>query len=55
MAEGLTNSEIGQMVHLAEKTIRNRVCTIMGKLHVPRRTKLAAMYTDHLGRKKKSV
>ena len=55
VAEGMTNREIGRKVHLAEKTIRNRVSLIMDKLHVPRRSKLAALYTEHLGRKKNLV
>jgi len=54
VAEGMTNSEIGQHVHLAEKTIRNRISLIMGKLDVPRRSKLAALYTEKLGLKKKA-
>lgn len=53
VAEGLTNGEIGRRVHLAEKTIRNRVSLIMDKLHVPRRSKLAALYTENLARKKR--
>lgn len=54
VAEGLTNIEIGCRVHLAEKTIRNRISLIMDKLHVARRSKLAALYTEYLGRNKKS-
>jgi two-component system response regulator DevR len=53
VAEGLTNGEIGRKIHLAEKTIRNRVSSIMGKLYVSRRSKLAALYTESLTRKKK--
>jgi len=45
IAEGLTNREIGVRLHLAEKTIRNRVSLILDKLHVTRRAKLAALYT----------
>jgi len=45
IAEGLTNREIGLRLHLAEKTIRNRVSLILDKLQVPRRSKLAALYT----------
>ncbi len=54
VAEGMTNGEIGREVHLAEKTIRNRVSLIMDKLHVSRRAKLAALYADNVARKKKS-
>lgn len=53
VAEGLTNIEIGRKVHLAEKTIRNRISLIMDKLHVSRRSKLAALYTEDLARRKK--
>lgn len=53
VAEGMTNSEIGRKVHLAEKTIRNRISLIMDKLHVSRRSKLAALYTEDIARKKK--
>jgi len=55
VAEGLTNREIGRKVHLAEKTIRNRVSLIMDKLHVPRRSKLAALYAENLASKRVST
>jgi DNA-binding NarL/FixJ family response regulator len=45
IAEGLTNREIGKRVHLAEKTIRNRISIIMDKLQVTRRSKIAALFT----------
>jgi DNA-binding NarL/FixJ family response regulator len=54
VAEGMTNSEIGRKVHLAEKTVRNRVSLIMDKLHVSRRAKLAAIYADTVARTKKT-
>lgn len=53
VAEGMTNGEIGRKVHLAEKTIRNRVSLIMDKLHVSRRAKLAALYANHVTRNRK--
>lgn len=55
VAEGLTNIEIGRKVHLAEKTIRNRISLIMDKLHVARRSKLAALYTEDLSRRRKGA
>ncbi len=55
VAEGLTNGEIARTVHLAEKTIRNRISLIMDKLHAPRRSKLAALYAENLARKKRSM
>jgi two-component system response regulator DevR len=45
IAEGLTNREIGKRLHLAEKTIRNRISLMMNKLQVTRRAKIAALYT----------
>jgi two-component system response regulator DevR len=45
IAEGLTNREIGKRLHLAEKTIRNRISLIMDKLQVTRRAKIATLYT----------
>ncbi|MEI6564095.1 MAG: response regulator transcription factor [bacterium] len=50
VADGLTNREIGKQIHLAEKTIRNRVSLIMDKIHISRRSKLAALYTENLTR-----
>lgn len=55
VAEGMTNGEIGQKVHLAEKTIRNRISLIMDKLHISRRSKLAALYIEKLSRKNASI
>jgi two-component system, NarL family, response regulator DevR len=55
IAEGLTNREIGNRVHLAEKTIRNRISIIMDKLQVTRRSKIAALFTqnaERIGEKK---
>ncbi len=42
IAEGLTNRAIGQRLHLAEKTIRNYVSTVLDKLEVARRAEAAA-------------
>jgi two-component system, NarL family, response regulator DevR len=50
IAEGLTNREIGKRLHLAEKTIRNRISLMMDKLQVTRRAKIAALYTRNLDR-----
>lgn len=43
IAEGLTNRQIGQRVHLAEKTVKNHVTSLMAKLGVRHRTQ-AALY-----------
>lgn len=44
IAEGHTNRQIGQQLHLAEKTIRNRISLILDKLQVPRRSCIASLY-----------
>ncbi len=48
VAEGKTNREIGQALGLAEKTIKNYVSTILGKLQLRRRTE-AAVYVARQG------
>jgi len=42
VAEGLTNREIGERLHLAEKTVKNYVSNILMKLGLLRRTQVAA-------------
>lgn len=41
MAEGLTNRQIGDRLYLAEKTVKNYVSAILGKLGMERRTQAA--------------
>jgi two-component system response regulator DevR len=43
IAEGLTNRQIGERVHLAEKTVKNYVSNVLAKLGLSRRTE-AAVY-----------
>lgn len=43
IAEGLTNRQIGQRLHLAEKTVKNYVSSLLQKLGLARRTE-AAVY-----------
>ena len=50
IAEGLTNREIGERVHLAEKTVKNYVSTILTKLQVHRRAEAAAYLADRRAR-----
>ena len=50
IAEGLTNREIGERVHLAEKTVKNYVSTILSKLQVSRRAEAAAYVADRHAR-----
>lgn len=47
VADGLTNKEIGQNLHLAEKTVKNYVSTILSKLEVARRSEAAAYLARH--------
>jgi len=47
IAEGKTNREIGEKLHLAEKTVKNYVTSILSKLEVARRAEAAAYLTRH--------
>jgi DNA-binding NarL/FixJ family response regulator len=42
IAEGRTNREIGQVLHISEKTVKNYVTTLLAKLQLRRRTEAAA-------------
>ena len=50
IAEGLTNRQIGERMYLAEKTVKNYVSNVLGKLGVERRTQAAVIATKLLGR-----
>ena len=50
IAEGLTNRAIGERIHLAEKTVKNYVSTILTKLQVSRRAEAAAYLAERRGR-----
>jgi DNA-binding NarL/FixJ family response regulator len=43
IADGLTNRQIGERIHLAEKTVKNYVSNLLAKLGMERRTQ-AAVY-----------
>ncbi|QKG27122.1 response regulator transcription factor [Actinomadura verrucosospora] len=43
IGEGLTNRQIGEHLHLAEKTIKNYISSIFTKLGMSRRTQAAAL------------
>lgn len=43
IGEGHTNREIGEIMFLAEKTIKNYVSTLLAKLGLQRRTQVAAL------------
>jgi len=47
VADGLTNRQIAEAVHLAEKTVKNYVSTILNKLGMSRRTEAAVYWTQH--------
>lgn len=48
IVEGLTNRQIGEALHIAEKTVKNNVTVLLGKLHLERRTQ-AAVYGARRG------
>jgi two-component system, NarL family, response regulator DevR len=48
LAAGLTNRQIGEATHLAEKTVKNYVTGILAKLAMQRRTQAAAFAVRHL-------
>lgn len=53
LAEGLTNRQIGERLHLAEKTVKNYVSNVLLKLGMSRRTEAAvyaARQADRLAR-----
>jgi two-component system response regulator DevR len=43
IGEGLTNRQIGDSLHLAEKTVKNYVSSLLAKLGMERRTQAAAL------------
>jgi two-component system response regulator DevR len=47
IAEGLTNRQIAEQMHLAEKTVKNYVSNLLAKLGMERRTQ-AAVYATRL-------
>ncbi|GEL19601.1 DNA-binding response regulator [Pseudonocardia asaccharolytica DSM 44247 = NBRC 16224] len=49
IADGLTNRQIGTQMHLAEKTVKNYVSSLLHKLGFARRTE-AAVYVTELRR-----
>jgi DNA-binding NarL/FixJ family response regulator len=51
VAEGLTNREIAERVYLAEKTVKNHMTNILGKLCVRSRVEAALLATRQNARK----
>ncbi len=46
IGEGLTNRQIGERMHLAEKTVKNYVSNLLAKLGMERRTQAAVFATE---------
>ncbi len=52
IGQGLTNRQIGEQLHIAEKTVKNNVTQVLSKLGLQRRTQaavLASRVADQLG------
>ena len=47
LAKGKTNGDIGQVLNLSEKTVRNHVSSILEKLHLSNRVELATFAVEH--------
>ncbi len=47
IAEGLTNRQIGEQMHLAEKTVKNYVSNLLAKMGFERRTQAAVYAARH--------
>ncbi|MFL6269892.1 MAG: response regulator transcription factor, partial [Actinomycetes bacterium] len=47
VAGGRTNKQIGEELHLAEKTVKNYVSSILAKLEVTHRAEAASYLTRH--------
>jgi DNA-binding NarL/FixJ family response regulator len=50
VAEGLTNRQIGVAMSLAEKTVKNYITAVLGKLGMERRTQAAVFAVTHQDR-----
>ena len=50
ITDGLTNREIGENLHLSEKTVKHYVSGLFAKLGMQRRTQAAVFGADVLGR-----
>ncbi len=53
IAEGLTNRQIAEQIHLAEKTVKNYVSNVLSKLGMERRTQ-AAVYAARVAEQRGS-
>ncbi|MDI3408809.1 response regulator [Streptomyces cavernicola] len=50
IGEGLTNRQIAEQLHLSEKTVKNHISRLLGKLGVERRVQAAVIATQAHGR-----
>ena len=51
VAEGKANKEISEQVNLSDKTVKNYVSNILGKLEVSRRSQAAAYMAERLSKR----
>jgi DNA-binding NarL/FixJ family response regulator len=51
MTEGLTNRAIGEQLHLAEKTVKNYVTSVLSKMGMARRTEAAVYAARHVNQR----
>ena len=51
IADGQTNREIASQINLSDKTVKNYVSNILGKLEVSRRSQAAAFLAERRGRR----
>ncbi len=47
LSEGLTNKEIGAQLNLSEKTVKNYLADLFDRLHMSRRSQVAAWFINH--------
>ncbi len=48
VADGLTNKQVGEQLHLSENTVKNYLVNVFEKLQVKRRAHAAAIYTQQV-------
>ena len=53
IGEGMTNRQIGERMHLAEKTVKNYVLGVLAKLGMQRRTQIAVLATELRDRRRR--
>jgi DNA-binding NarL/FixJ family response regulator len=55
VAEGKTNKEISAVLGLSDKTVKNYLANVYGKLHLTRRSQAAVYYYRHLAPSKSAM